>query len=147
MTVNVDQSTPMMLTADPGSIIVGNPSIADVSLNGRQLIIHGHTYGETNLIVFDGTGNKLVDFDLTVVHNTSNQLTMFVGNATSGTHRYSYSCAPNSSCEVNMMVGDDSGWMEKVIGDNRAKNDYATGVKTSDLQSKTTSVTLSASPQ
>ncbi len=132
--VEMDQSQPMLLTGDVGSIIVGNPSIADVSLNGRQIILHGHSFGETNLVIFDTNGHKLVDFDVTVSHNTSNQLSLFVGSSASPAQRYSYSCAP--SCEVNMMVGDNADWMGKVVGSNRQKNDYKTGVKTSDLTQK-----------
>ncbi len=39
-----------------------------------------------------------------------------------------------------MMVGDDSAAFEKLVGDNRAKTDYATGVKSSDLGPKNVSV-------
>jgi Pilus formation protein N terminal region len=138
LTVQMDQSQLMMLNADPGTIIIGNPSIADVSLNGRQLFIHGHAAGETNLMVFDGGGNKIADFDLSVSHDTANSLVVYKGNATNGTFRYTYSCAPN--CEFNMMAGDDSAAFEKLVSDNRAKTDYATGVKTSDLGPKNVAV-------
>jgi hypothetical protein len=123
----------MVLTGDPGSVIIGNPSIADVSLNGRQLILHGHSFGETNLIVFDTTGNKLVDFDITVAHNTSNQLSVFVASGDKGAaRRYTYSCAPY--CEANVIVGD--AYAQSVVTDTRAKNDLTNGVKTSDLGPK-----------
>ena len=138
LTVQLDQTQLMMLNSDPGTIIVGNPSIADVSLNGRQLFIHGHAFGETNLVVFDGSGNKIADLELTVSHDTANSLAFYKGNATNGVARYTYSCAPN--CEFNMMVGDDSAAFEKLVGDNRAKTDYATGVKSSDLGPKNVSV-------
>ncbi len=135
LTVEMDQSQPMLLTGDVGSVIIGNPSIADASLNGRQLILHGHSFGETNLVIFDTNGKKLADFDITVAHNSPNQLSMFVGSTTYPAQRFTYSCAPN--CEANMMVGDNTDWLGKVVGANRLKNDYKTGVKTSDLSPKT----------
>jgi len=124
LVVQMDQSQLMQLSADPGSIIVGNPSIADVSINGRQLFIHGHSFGETNLMVFDTAGKKIGDYDVTVSHDTENQLSMFVGNATIGATRYSYSCAPN--CESNMMVGDQTQYFQSILNNNRNKVSYAT---------------------
>ncbi len=128
LVVQMDQSQLMALTADPGSIIVGNPSIADVSLNGRQLFIHGHSFGETNLMIFDAAGQKIGDYDVTVSHDTENQLSMFIGNSR-GSARYTYSCAPN--CEQNMMAGDEPGFMQQAVTSNRTKYSYATGVASS----------------
>lgn len=130
LVVQMDQSQLMQLTADPGSVIVGNPSIADVSLNGRQLFIHGHSFGETNLMVFDSAGKKIGDYDVTVSHDTENQLSLFVGNATKGANRYSYSCAPN--CEASMMVGDDPTVMQQILANNRNKVSFATGTSAVD---------------
>jgi hypothetical protein len=129
--VQMDQSQLMQLNADPSSIIVGNPSIADVSVNGRQLFIHGHSFGETNLMIFDTAGKKIGDYDVTVSHDTENQLSLFLGNATKGTNRYTYSCAPN--CEQNMMVGDDTGVMQQVLANNRNKLSFAQGTTAVDV--------------
>ena len=131
LTVQIDQSQLLTLQADPGTIIVGNPSIADVSINGRQMFIHGHSFGETNLMIFDTLGSKVADFELTVGNSASNQLTLYLGSATNGTARYTYSCAP--TCEAAMMVGDPSTYLNKMVGDNRAKTDFASGVKSTDL--------------
>ena len=130
LVVQMDQSQLMQLTADPGSIIIGNPSIADVSLNGRQLFIHGHSFGETNLMIFDMGGKKIGDYDVTVSHDSENQLSLYMGNATKGVARYTYSCAPN--CEQNMMVGDEPTWMQQVLANNRSKVAYATSTRSDD---------------
>ena len=142
LTVQMDQSQLMMLEADPGTIIVGNPSIADVSINGRQLFFHGHSFGETNIMIFDTNGKKVADYDITVSKDTANELSLYLGNATNGAGRHTYSCAPN--CEQNMMVGDDSGAFQRLVNDNRTKNDYATGVKTSDLGGKASEAVVGA---
>jgi hypothetical protein len=130
LVVQMDQSQLMQLAADPGSIIIGNPSIADVSLNGRQLFIHGHSFGETNLMIFDTTGKKIGDYDVTVSHDSENQLSLFLGNATKGASRFSYSCAPN--CEASMMVGDDPTQMQQILANNRNKVSFATGTSAVD---------------
>ena len=131
MTVEMDQSQLITLPTDPGRIVIGNPSIADMSLNGKQLFIHGHSFGETNMMVFDNDGNKLLDLIVTVAHRTDNQLTMFVGSP-DDVQRYTYTCGPN--CEVNMMTGDNFTWTKDVVKMNSLKHDFATGHSTLDVK-------------
>jgi Pilus formation protein N terminal region len=132
LTIEMDQSQLITVNAEPGSIVVGNPSIADASINGRQIFIHGHTFGQTNLMVFDSNGNKLLDFELTVARNTSNQLALFASTPDQGPLRYSYSCAPN--CEANMVPGDNFDWTKNIILLSRAKYEFATGQKSADAK-------------
>ena len=128
LTVLVDRSQLMQLSTDPGTVVVGNPSMADVSLNGRQLFIHGHSVGETNLMVFDQSGEKIADYDITVTQGGENAMTVFKGT-TNGTQRFSYACAP--ICEHSMMVGDDSASFNSLIGDNGNKTNFKQGIKAS----------------
>ena len=131
LTVLVDRSQLMMLSADPGTVVVGNPSLADVSLNGRQLFINGHSAGETNLLVFDQSGEKIGDYDITVMQVGENSLTVFKGTA-AGITRNSFACAP--ICEHTMMIGDADP-LEKFIGDNQTKYDFSQGIKPGDKTS------------
>ncbi len=132
LTLELDQSQVITVNADPASIVVGNPSIADASINGRQIFIHGHSFGQTNLMVFDQAGNKLVDYELTISHNTSNQVAIFSSTPDEGPARYSYSCVPN--CEANMIPGDGVNWTKNIILLNRAKYEFATGQKSADAK-------------
>ena len=132
LTLELDQSQVITVNADPASIVVGNPSIADASINGRQIFIHGHSFGQTNLMVFDQAGNKLIDYELTISHNTSNQVVYYGGTPEDGPLRYSYSCAPN--CESNMIPGDNVNWTKNMILLNRAKYEFATGQKSADAK-------------
>ncbi len=134
LTVQIDQSELLTLPTDPGTIIVGNPSIADVSLNGKQLFIHGHSFGATNLMIFDVSGNKMSEFELTVGNSASTQLTLYNGSSTNGVTRRTYSCAP--TCEAAIMVGDPNFYVDQLIGSTRGKADLANGVKSSDLAPK-----------
>jgi len=135
VTVEVDESQLVMLGADPATVVVGNPSIADISLNGKQMFLHGHSFGETNIMVFDASGNKILNYKVSVAHHTDNQVTMF---AASGRRpdldRYTYTCAPN--CEVNMMVGDRNDWFGQNLGNNQAKYKFATGSLTADVKNQ-----------
>ncbi len=126
LTVLVDRSQLMQLNADPGTVVVGNPSMADVSLNGRQLFISGHSAGETNLMVFDQSGEKIADYDITVMQVGENAMTVFKGSA-GGVERLSYACAP--ICERSMIVGDDSRELSSLIGNNGTKLSFKQSVK------------------
>lgn len=124
LSVLIDRSQLMMLSDEPSTIIVGNPSIADVSLNGRQLFIHGHSAGETNLMVFNQDGTKIVDLELSVIQDGSNSVTVFAGSSNSyrGTVRRSYVCAPN--CDPSMVASDDSTSLGNAISNNRNKDSF-----------------------
>jgi len=55
--VIIDEATLLRLDRPAAEIVVGNPSIADVSVqSGRVLIVTGKSFGETNLIVMDADG-------------------------------------------------------------------------------------------
>ncbi|MEO9167218.1 MAG: pilus assembly protein N-terminal domain-containing protein [Aestuariivirga sp.] len=123
----VDRSQLMMLSADPGTVVVGNPAMADVSLNGRQLFINGHSAGETNLMVFDQSGEKIADFDVTIMQVGENSMTVFTGSVLNGTSRLSYVCAP--ICERSMVAGDATQSFSTIVSDNQKKTDFAQGTK------------------
>ena len=123
LSVLIDRSQLMMLNDEPGTIIVGNPSIADVSLNGLQLFIHGHSAGETNLMVFNQNGTKIVDLELSVIQDGSNSVTIFAGTSSrQGTLRRSYVCAP--SCDPSMVASDDSDSFGSAISKNSSKDAF-----------------------
>src|SRR5690606_22683345 len=65
--VGIDQSALLSTVATPRVVIVGNPSIADVSLQGSRLVITGRSYGSTNLILLDQNGSTISEMPLTVV--------------------------------------------------------------------------------
>jgi Pilus formation protein N terminal region len=130
ITLLTDRSTMITVSAEPSTVVVGNPSIADVSLNGKQVFLHGHAFGDTNLTILDANGNVLADFDVTVGNDGPNQIAIFKGGAK--VERYSYTCAPY--CEVTMQVGDPFGWTDSVVTENSMKNALATGKPTSEAK-------------
>ena len=132
LTVTTDHSQLITLSADPGTVVIGNPSIADISLNGRQLFINGHGAGETNLMVFDQGGNKLADYEIAVTQGTDNSMILFASGSTPD-QRLSYVCAPN--CERSMMVGDNFTDFTNILTGNQTKASDAQGTGTAQATS------------
>jgi Pilus formation protein N terminal region len=133
LAVETDRSMMLTLSASPGAIVIGNPSIADVSVNGDKLFLHGRGFGQTNLIVMDLNGNKIMDYDL-VVRNSSQSTvavytpgTVFGGD---GPGRRSYTCLPN--CEAQMQVGDDDSYFTRTLTQNSVKLKLGTGSQTAE---------------
>jgi Flp pilus assembly secretin CpaC len=82
ITIQTDQTQLIAISADPGTVVVGNPSIADVSLSGRRVFLHGRGYGSTNILILDLNGNQLANFDVTVTHDHPNELVVITSSAT-----------------------------------------------------------------
>ena len=60
--VYVDQAKLVKLPAKVSTIVVGNPLIADVTLqSGGIVVVTGKGYGATNFIAMDRNGEVLVD--------------------------------------------------------------------------------------
>ena len=69
----------MSLPTAPGAIVIGNPSIADVSIQGQNIFIHGRSFGQTNLIILDLQGNQVANFDLMVKHTAEHRCVCLQG--------------------------------------------------------------------
>ena len=60
--------------------MVGNPSIADVSVqSGKLLVVTGKSFGETNLIVMDADGKVFVNRRLIVQEPRTGFVTVYRG--------------------------------------------------------------------
>src|SRR5258708_816946 len=88
--VNVDQAKLVKLPTRVATIVVGNPLIADVTLqNGGIVVVTGKGYGATNFIAMDRSGEVLVDRVIQVEGPTDQLVTVY-----RGIERESYSCMP-----------------------------------------------------
>jgi Flp pilus assembly secretin CpaC len=62
LVVRYDQSQLLRLPRPATEIIIGNPSIADISLQGGNLlVVTGKTFGITNVIALDADRNVIQD--------------------------------------------------------------------------------------
>jgi Pilus formation protein N terminal region len=118
--VGTDMTSLVTLSTEPATIAIGNPSIADVTLNGKQVFIHGHAFGDTNVILLDRAGNMIANFDVTVKYEVANMVSIF-GKG----QRWSFTCAPY--CESVMIPGDNFTYTSTMLTLNQQKNQFATG--------------------
>lgn len=85
-----DQSKVIKLTAQASTIVVGNPSIADVAMqDGMTAVLTGKGYGTTNVIAMDADGRQIASFRISVTSETARAVTLMRGN-----QQVSLSCAP-----------------------------------------------------
>src|SRR5262245_38774613 len=106
---------------EPATVVVGNPNIADVTVQGKQVFVHGRNYGTTNMIVLDRDGNQLSAFDVTVQLGGTNNVAIYKRGK-----RYSYVCA--TGCESVLQVGDSlEDYFKPVSDENGVKGGLATG--------------------
>lgn len=125
--VTVDESQIMELTGQPGAVVIGNPSIADVSIQGQQLFVHGRSFGQTNLIILDLQGHQIANFKLVGTLAQDTLMTVY-----RGPQRYSYTCA--GTCETNYQVGDTITSTRTLKEQTNDKFDLATGSKTAEAK-------------
>ena len=100
-TVELNKTEIVRLPGAAASIIIGNPKIADVTVQSSDLIfVVGRGYGETNLIILDAQGNTMMNADLQVVNTLSaNGVRLY-----NGKQRETYSCIP--FCGPSPVLGD-----------------------------------------
>ncbi len=98
--VKVDQTVTLRLTSAANSVVIGNATVADVSVaDARTLLITGKAFGSTNLTVLDRAGNTIYTNQLVVGGEPEDGMTIIRAGGT-----YSYSCV--DKCRATPMVGD-----------------------------------------
>ena len=124
ITVYADQAKILKLNGQPASVVVGNPMIADVSIQGEVLAVHGRHFGNTNLIILDHQGNELAALLVNVIRPEINNVEMFKGGAEGKmVGKFSYICAPD--CESIVMPGDDNDYNAAIAGQISTKSKEA----------------------
>ncbi len=106
--VRYDQSQLIRLPRPASEVIIGNPSIADVTIQGGDmLVVTGKTFGITNIIALDNQRNVIQDQRVIVERDDSRMVSLFRGSV-----RESYTCTP--SCSPTITVGDEAKFFENV---------------------------------
>jgi Flp pilus assembly secretin CpaC len=107
--VNVNMARILRINASAATVIVGNPGIADVTIQDpKTLILTGKSYGQTNLIILDARGEPIADTMIEVVQMQAGTMTVYQGQA-----RTSLACAP--ICQSVIMMGDDPGFSGQAV--------------------------------
>jgi hypothetical protein len=121
MTVSVDQAQVLKLPERVATIVIGNPLIADATLqSGGILVITGKSYGSTNLLALDRSGQVVMDKTVQVLGVAGGGMVVVY----KGTERESYSCAPD--CERRISLGDSPPYFNATLA--------ATGARTTQAQ-------------
>ena len=108
ISVIIDHARVMQISRPADIVIIGNPAIADATIqDNRTLIITGRSFGTTNLIVLDKEGQPIADEVITVAAPNNQVVTVYRRSS-----RQSYSCTPD--CSPMLIVGDNVATFEAV---------------------------------
>jgi hypothetical protein len=119
--VNMDQARLVKLPARVATIVVGNPLIADVTLQpGGVVVVTGKGYGATNFIAMDRAGDVLVDRLIQVEGPADPIVTVY-----RGIDRESLSCMP--ICQPRVTLGDSDKYFKPAIDQAGSLSGQASG--------------------
>lgn len=119
--VTIDHAKVVRLPELTQTVIVGNPIIADVTVQRNGLlIVTGKSYGVTNLIALDSKGTMLAESMITVQAG-GNEAVVTVQR---GTDRESYACTPH--CQPTLQLGDNTDFFGRVSSQATQRNSLAT---------------------
>lgn len=104
--VELNKTEVVYLPSSASAVVIGNPEIADVSIHSSNTIfVVGRGYGETNLVVLDTSGQKIMDANIQVVNNlAAHGVRLYNGKS-----RETYSCVPY--CQPAPVLGDDQAFL------------------------------------
>ncbi|MBG0811412.1 pilus assembly protein N-terminal domain-containing protein [Methylosinus sp. H3A] len=107
--VDVDRARVVRMPEGAQTLIVGNPLIADVTMlkTNRLIVVTGKSFGSTNLILLDPTGNQVGEEIITVTQPMDKLVVM------RGARRESYACNPD--CAPAVDLADDKDYTARVI--------------------------------
>lgn len=113
--VKYDQSQLIRLPRPVADIIIGNASIADVTVKSSNLmIVTGKSFGVTNIIALDADKNIIQDQRIIVQRDEVATVNLHAGSS-----RRSYNCSPQ--CNPSITVGDDKEYINLVASTTSQK--------------------------
>lgn len=113
--LTMDQVRPYKLENPAQSIVVGNPAIADVTVqDNTNVLLFGKAPGLTNIYIFDDKGEPVKNLIIRVRTPSADMLTVHRGGA-----RTTYNCTTN--CEATVTVGDDQNAFNEVSSQVQSK--------------------------
>jgi hypothetical protein len=122
VTVQVDSAHLMKLPERVATIVIGNPLIADATLqNGGVLVLTGKGYGSTNLLALDRQGHVLMNKTVRVTGPAGDHLVVVYR----GVNRETYSCV--RECEPRITLGDEAAYFSGALGETSSRNGAAAG--------------------
>jgi Flp pilus assembly secretin CpaC len=100
ITVHLDQARVLKTPERTATLVVGNPLIADVTVQlGGIMVITAKSHGVTNVVALDRAGNTLMEHPIQVLSTNENVIVVY-----RGIDRETYSCMPD--CARRITIGD-----------------------------------------
>ncbi len=119
--VRYDQSQILRLPRNPAEIIIGNPTIAEVTIQGGNLlVVTGKSFGITNIIALDSERNVIQDQRIMVERDERRIVNLHKGGA-----RQSYACTP--ACNPTVTIGDDNTFFDLATKHAQQKMKFSEG--------------------
>jgi hypothetical protein len=121
VSVSVDNAKVIRLPEKTATVIVGNPLIADITLQRNGVVVlTGKSFGSTNLIALDHKGTMLAESTISVQAPQASIITV-----QRGLDRESYSCTPN--CQPSVQLGDAQKYFADTSAQAEQRRSMATG--------------------
>jgi Flp pilus assembly secretin CpaC len=115
LVVRYDQSQLIRLPRPVTEVIIGNPSIADVTVQGGNLlVVTGKTFGVTNVIALDAQRNVIQDQRVVVEQDPRHTVVLYKGSL-----RQSLTCSP--TCTPAIVIGDDAAYFDLIAKSAQTK--------------------------
>lgn len=113
--VTLNQVTLVKLNEQITDALIGNPAIADITIQtGKSFIITGKSYGRTNIILLNKRGETIFNKTISVDDQKNEIVRLQRGSA-----RISYTCSPN--CQPTPTLGDDREYTKSVTDNIKDK--------------------------
>ncbi len=118
--VLIDEAKIVELSRPVHQVIIGNPAIADVALQSKNVLVFtGKSAGHTNIILLDENNRQILNKKVHV--NTSNESGLVIMYR--GRSRSSYHCG--TVCNARIALGDNPKFTADVMSSTDAKLNLA----------------------
>lgn len=118
LNISMDEARLVKLPERVATIVIGNPLIADASLQpGGLVVLTGKGYGATNFIALDRKGNALLE-KVIEVRGAIDTVVVY-----KGVNRETYSCAPN--CQPVIAPGDFQQFYNQILTQTTTRSTQA----------------------
>lgn len=124
--VAIDRAQVLKIVRRAETVIIGNPSIVDVTVHDSQtLVLTGRSYGITNLVVLDGNGEAIIDAPVSVTSSEEGTVRVY-----RQAERVTYACLPQ--CEPTVTIGDSQRAFTSAATQYGTRQSMATGQATTE---------------
>jgi Flp pilus assembly secretin CpaC len=117
--LTLDRATVIRAPAKTATVIIGNPAIADVTIQkSGVMVLTAKSYGETNLLALDSEGQLVSESWLKVQASSRNNLVVQRGGETE-------TCSCEPLCRPTVTLGDSEKHFGKTSGQSGTRNKLA----------------------